>query len=64
VIKLTDFPLKPETAKNILKYEVFLHQCRNVTMVFVLEMPMRFNDMHQASDAYLAEEVKLHDDKV
>jgi hypothetical protein len=45
VIKLTGFPLKPETAKNILKYDVFFHQCCNVTMVFLLEMPMCFKDI-------------------
>jgi hypothetical protein len=44
-IKLTNFPLKPGTIEDTLKYEVLRHQHRNIIMVFIIETPMRFNDI-------------------
>jgi hypothetical protein len=44
-IKLTDFPIEPGTIIENLKYEVFRHQHRNVTMVFIMETLMGFNDI-------------------
>jgi hypothetical protein len=36
---------KPPDPKDTLKYKVFRHQHRNITMVFIMETPMRFNDI-------------------
>jgi hypothetical protein len=44
-IKPTNFPLRPGTIEETLKYKVFRHQRRNVTMVFIMETPMHFNDI-------------------